>query len=115
MPAGPKSKVPSPPGAAAERSACGPYEACAKSQFIEVNMRTEFSRQCALQRGVETLVTWMPEEFAEVGKCLRLKQERQDEWSEGWTVTAVFNPRLPSDYVNERSRDYTKTRKATDI
>lgn len=45
-------------------------------------------RQCDLSRpsgnGTECTTTWIPEQFASVGKRLRLKVDGQ--WQEGWTV-----------------------------
>jgi hypothetical protein len=65
-----------------------------------------------LQRNNEFLTTWIPEVFAEVGKVLKLKEN--DRWSDGWKVMKVYS-RRESTEVSERSKDYKKQRKASDI
>ena len=56
---------------------------------------------------------YIPEEYAIQYKTLQIKQE-DGTWEDGWIVSNVFN-KLPSAIVRERSQDYKKTRKASDI
>lgn len=53
--------------------------------------------------------SWIPEKFAIVGKFLKLKEDN------GWQVKIASSIALEEQIVNERSRDYTKTREASDI
>ena len=72
-----------------------------------------YYKQCRLLRGNELLTTWLPEEFASVGKSLRLKNART--WEGGWTVVRVDGPRLSEEYISEHSRDFLHQREASDI
>ena len=64
--------------------------------------------QCYLKKGTRRAVVWIPEKFAVVGKIVKLIEE------DGWEVFEVYNTRSSKE-VNERSQDYKKTRKASDI
>lgn len=55
---------------------------------------------------------WIPDDLAEDGSYVKIKFE--DGWEDGWLVSKVYNT-LPSSVVFERSQDYKKTRKASDI
>jgi hypothetical protein len=55
-------------------------------------------------------ITWIPEEFAVVGKPLRLKEG--DAWDDGWIVIGV-GARKPAN--EDRSRHHLKHRKGTDV
>ncbi len=75
-------------------------------------------KQCLLTRPVipgtvllDRLVTWLPEEFAKVGKVLDLKMP--NEWDRGWTVKEVFTTK-PEEYVREHERDYRTQSLASD-
>ena len=73
----------------------------------------EHHRQCELERPNEdgsrlVQTSWIPEKFAVKGKWLRLKGE------DHWRVVKVYG-RRESREVHERSRDFTKQRKASDI
>jgi hypothetical protein len=77
-----------------------------------------YYRQCKLRqeswRGNETLLTtWIPEQFAHVGKKLRL-QDKNGVWSAGWQVLEV-GARQTEEYVVDNERDYLKQREASDI
>lgn len=55
---------------------------------------------------------WLPEEFAVIGKSIQIKEG--EEWYD-WIVSKWYIPPLDNVYVRERSEDYKKTRKASDI
>jgi hypothetical protein len=59
-------------------------------------------------------VAWIPEEFAVLGKHVRLKDVRGHS---GWTNWIVVNTgtKLESQYVFDHERDYITQRKASDI
>ena len=66
-------------------------------------------KQCKLKRENTTTTSWIPVKFAKVGKCVKLKDE------DGWIVEEVGSLARPYDDVSERSQDYKKTRRASDI
>lgn len=74
-------------------------------------------RQCYLTRDkgqvCSSLVVWLPQQFAEKGKYLKLLT--QGSWSNGWKVEQVFSHVLGVQEVKERSRDHLRQRKASDI
>ena len=71
-----------------------------------------FYRQCSLRKKTKetshTQVSWIPERYAIKGKFLKLKEDN------GWEVLSV-GAKQPASVVNQRSRDWKKTRKASDI
>ena len=66
-------------------------------------------KQCLIKKGDTTQMSWIPERFAKTGKFLRLHDDN------GWEVKVVYEPAMDEAVVNERSRDYTKQREASDI
>jgi hypothetical protein len=60
-----------------------------------------FYRQCSLERKGTKTTSWIPEEFAKVGRVLRLKDE------DGWVVTSVGD-RLDGEIANRRSVEHRK-------
>lgn len=74
-------------------------------------------KQCHLVKWNGYKVThyhaWIPEEFAEIGEIVKIKQD-DGSWDDGWVVFQTFTM-LPTTTVIERSQDYKKTRKASDI
>ena len=58
-------------------------------------------------------MSWIPSKIALKGKTVRLKEE-DGTWTEGWKVTATYAV-MDSEEQRERSRDYTRTRDASDI
>jgi hypothetical protein len=75
--------------------------------------KAAYYRQCRLRRGNEETTSYIPEEFAVVGKVLRLRDD-SGKWESGWVVDFV-TWRLTEAQVNSRSREHLKTRKNTDI
>ena len=70
--------------------------------------------QCLLGRGSERDKAWIPKECAEVGLTIKVKEN--GDWSEGWIVLESY-PEAVVDwaYLNERSQDYKRTRRASDV
>lgn len=58
-------------------------------------------------------MTWLPEEFADAGRALRLKYAGV--WEDGWTVIAVYRLRVSEEYISEHSRDFLHQREASDV
>ena len=71
-------------------------------------------RQCLLEIGWTTKTVWLPSKFAVQGKRLIIDDDITGN-KEEWIVYEVYNPELPYSYVNERSQDHKRTRKASDI
>jgi len=77
-------------------------------------------RQCILHQitrktdgKVKVHTSWIPEQFAYVGNWVSLKNQ-DGTWDDHWKVIEV-GARAPEDQVLERSQDYKRTRKASDI
>lgn len=66
-------------------------------------------RQCLMKKGNTTQMSCIPERFAVAGKFLKLHDDN------GWEVREVYGPEMDEAIANERSRDYTKQRDASDI
>lgn len=87
------------------------------TQCLLVSFDHDGSEQCSQRvkpmenggRPYYEYVAWIPSSFAEKGRSLRI-----DDVHGNWYVREVHGTR-PSDWVNEKSRDYTKQRKASDI
>jgi hypothetical protein len=71
-------------------------------------MKTKAYRQCVLKRENSTLVSWIPEQLANVGQKLSLKGES------GWEVTFASDP-MPADVVEANARNHLKQRHASDV
>lgn len=63
-------------------------------------------RQCTLVKGDKSQVAWVHDKYSVVGKTLGFREN--DVWDEGWVVHEVGNTAMKGDYLNERSRDYTR-------
>jgi hypothetical protein len=72
-----------------------------------------YYRQCTVERtefpAITTQITWIPEQFAVVGKYLKLHEE------DGWRVKEVSSNRQPEDYVKSHERDHMGHRARTDV
>jgi hypothetical protein len=78
----------------------------------------DYHRQCQMNKvgadgSVAHQTSWLPAEFAHVGNIVKLRDDK-GHWEDGWKIIAV-GPPLASEYVAERARDFTRTRKASDI
>ena len=66
-------------------------------------------KQCTMRKKNTIDVAWIPEKFAIVGKYLRIGDDN------GWKVEIVSSVTQTDQENNERSQDYKRTRKASDI
>ena len=57
---------------------------------------------------------WIPSKLAVVGKIIKIKHAVTGAWSEGWRVANVYSVDT-TEAVEDRSQDYKRTRKASDI
>lgn len=70
-------------------------------------------RQCTMTKDNMTQTAWIANEYARVGKVIKIKTNGI--WDDGWTVTEVGKLDVSYNAALDRSRDYTRTRKASDI
>lgn len=68
--------------------------------------------QVHLAKGNQHQMCWIPVRYATVGRALKLKEK--DGWDNGWTVVETFS-KMSEEELSERSQDYKRTRKASDI
>ena len=68
-----------------------------------------YYRQCTLTMKTVEQVAWIPEEFAIIGKILKINDQ------DGWRVKVVGLHRQSEDYVQDHERDFLGHRKRTDI
>ena len=67
------------------------------------------------QRIVSYQTSWIPKKYAVIGRYVRLKTDNDDHpWDDGWEVMETYTE-MDSKTVVERSMDYRRTRKASDI
>ncbi len=70
--------------------------------------------QCKLERefscGTVTMVTWLPSQFASVGRSLRLKEAGI--WEDGWVVREVWQT-LPEEQLPDSHAERKAHKRAT--
>ncbi len=59
------------------------------------------------------MTTHIPSKIATLGNVIRIKIN--DSWNNGWKIIHADSLEVEEHYVNERSQDYKRTRKASDI
>jgi hypothetical protein len=76
-------------------------------------------KQCELTKAVDDglarMISWIPAKIAVANAIVRLKDSESGEWSEGWRVENVTEPAVPLRLLERQSRDYLRTRRASDI
>lgn len=70
-------------------------------------------KQCVLKKGNVQTTSWIPDKYAKQGKYVKLKENGK--WDDGWKVMEVGEMAKEEEDVINRSQDYKKTRKASDI
>jgi hypothetical protein len=77
----------------------------------------EYYIQCDLRKQIESGfvlcdVAWIPEKFAVIGKCVKIKKD--DGWDVGWVVDKIHSAfkKKESEIFD---RDYLHQRKASDV
>lgn len=77
-----------------------------------------YLRQCKLERkvenGIATLVSYIPEKFAKLGKIIKLKNE-EGEWTDGYKVASVSEQRMSSSQIVRTEMAHKRQRRASDI
>jgi len=69
--------------------------------------------QCEMKRGYAVDVTWIEEKFAKVGNVVKRKND-QDNWEDGWVVTATYH-KISEQHVKKLRDLHKNHRKGTDI
>lgn len=67
--------------------------------------------QCTLKSGNTETTAWLDVSRVKVGSIVTLKNYG----TRRWRVDSISDIRLSADYVNDRSQDYKRTRKASDV
>jgi hypothetical protein len=70
--------------------------------------------QCALKKINSHHMAWIPTQFANIGKFIKIKQD-DGSWDDGWEVIGVSEGIKTSEEADYNSQLYKKTRKASDI
>jgi hypothetical protein len=53
-----------------------------------------FYRQCRMTKNGSFQVSWIPEQFAVLGKVLKLRNDKDEEWDNGWVITCAGENRV---------------------
>jgi len=73
--------------------------------------------QCLLtkltDKGCLKTISWLPEQFAEPRRVLKLKNE-DGSWTDGWVVQETYGSNT-QEFVLSHERDFAKQRQASDI
>jgi hypothetical protein len=73
-------------------------------------------RQCTLSIAQDTtLVAWVPEKYAVVGKALRIKTDDTQRYDEVWFVRTVGDIVKKASEVSHFNQDYKHQREVSDI
>ena len=78
------------------------------SNFKEEHNSIKY-KQCKIEKNGTSDTVYIPEKFAIKNKTIRIKED------DGWKVLEVYEHIMDEKEVIERERDFTKTRKASDI
>ena len=75
-------------------------------------MKDQWYNQCLMKKDNSYRVGWIPNEFSQKGRYIKLKLDGK--WENGWEViqTGII---IDVEYAKAREMDYTKQRKASDI
>jgi len=76
--------------------------------------KNEFYRQCKLEKSKEITTSWIPEKFAKKGRIIKIRENKQSPWNNGWTITSV-GTRMNRESIDILENTHTKTRGVSDI
>ncbi len=78
--------------------------------------KTVYYRQCKLVKKIEAgtrhQTSYLPEEFAKVGKIVKLRDD-DGEWEDGWLVAEASSHRMADDEMHDSHDTIKGHRKAT--
>ena len=78
----------------------------------------EMFKQCELVKQIDDglcrMISWIPVKIAVPNLQVRLKDSETGQWTEGWTVLNVTEPAVSIKLLERQSRDYLRTRDASD-
>lgn len=82
--------------------------------MIQCHLRKPIISNKKIRSGFKHQTAWLNEkEGLKVGAIVEIKSETEGD-EQGWEVVSM-GTRLPAETVQERSRDYKNTRKASDV
>ncbi|HWE93811.1 MAG TPA: hypothetical protein VG269_07580 [Tepidisphaeraceae bacterium] len=80
---------------------------------------SEMFKQCELTKpvdgGLARMISWIPAHIAVLNAIVALKDSESGERTAGWRVANVTEPAVPAKLLERQSRDYLRTRNASDI
>jgi len=80
---------------------------------------SEMFKQCELTKsvdgGVARMISWIPQNIAIAGALVSLKDSESGDQTSGWRVIYVGEPALDAKVLERQSRDYRRTRNASDV
>lgn len=82
------------------------------TMYKQVRMEKELSLENGTPYAIVS-TTFIPSIFAHKDKTIKVKVDGK--WDDGWKITDVYAAEFDEKYVNERSQDYKRTRKVSDI
>ena len=65
------------------------------------------------EKNTVTTHSWIPQEFAVVGRCVKLK--RKNGWDDHWIVKTVNPTKIDEELIDTIENQYRIHRKTTDI
>jgi hypothetical protein len=82
-------------------------------KYIQCDLRKTISFK--YDSHVAHKTAWLPEKYAKVGTCVKFKRS-DGSWDMGWRVNETYTAvALDERIIEERSQDYKKQRKASDV
>lgn len=99
---------------------------CMLMEMLRMANKNQYYKQCVLQKRIDdkrvrAITAFIPEQFAKKGKYIKVIDGKyfeileEEGWSDGWEVVLAGTVRLDDAYVQERSRDYLRTRETSDV
>lgn len=64
---------------------------------------------------VKFMTSWLPAKYAKAGTFVKLRDDRQSEWVDGWEVQHVGSIEIDESDVVKQSQRHREHRLATDI
>lgn len=68
-------------------------------------------KQCLIINGCKEDLIWLPEDFAQFMKVIKIKNN--DVWEDGWVIKAIYGTK-DEKYILEHERDYVQLFASTD-
>ncbi len=87
---------------------------------VMASQKTYYFLQCKLEKsvpevGIMVMITWIPVEYAKIGKMLKLKKEVEENWEEEWEVREVYEKSKPLIEATLASKNYRNWRECAEM